>query len=107
VSDAIDKHIAKAFASLDDVPKRELEATSEALTFHRHPLHDFSGVFYEVAWTREEGSDPHLARFHVRQFASRADDDVLVLLEKAQAPFWRHVREAILASRKEAASHQR
>lgn len=86
MSDSVDKHIAKAFASLADVPKRELEATAEALP-RRHSLYDFAGVFREVAWRRESGSDPHLARFHVREFVSRADDDVLALLASAEAPF--------------------
>jgi len=106
VSDAIDKHIAKAFASLADVPKRELEATAEALTSRRHPLHDFSSVFRQVAQSRENDSEPSIARFHVNQAISRADDDLLARLEGAEAPFWRHVREAVLAFRKEAASHR-
>jgi hypothetical protein len=67
VSDAIDKHIPKAFASLDDLSKRQLEATADVLGHRRQPLHDFVGVFREVAWSRENGSDPHLARFHVIQ----------------------------------------
>jgi hypothetical protein len=98
VSDAVDRHIAKGFASLDDLPKRELEATAEALS-PRHPLYDFAGVFREIAFTRETGSDPHLARFPVREFASRADDDLLARLEGAEAPFWGHVREAIRVCR--------
>jgi hypothetical protein len=100
VSDAIDKHIANAFASLADVPKRELEATAEAL-HRRHSLHDFAGVFREIAFTRDTGSDPHLARFHVREFVSRADDELAARLEEAEAPFWGHVRKAILACREE------
>jgi hypothetical protein len=31
MSDAIDKHLDKAFASLDDVPIRELQATADAI----------------------------------------------------------------------------
>jgi hypothetical protein len=30
-------------------------------------------------------------------FVSRADDDLMARLEEAEAPFWRHVREAVLA----------
>jgi hypothetical protein len=97
VSKAVDKHIAKAFASLDDLTKRELEATSEAIP-RRHSLHDFAGAFREIAWSRESGVDPGLARFHVREFVSRADD-VLALLDEAEAPFWGHVRGAILVCR--------
>jgi DNA-binding transcriptional regulator YbjK len=101
VSDTVDRHIAKAFASLADVSVRELEATAEAVSSRRHPLHDFAGVFREVAWSRENGSDPSLARFHVREYAERADEDFLELLAEAEAPFWAHVREAILASQQE------
>jgi hypothetical protein len=103
VSNRIDKHITKAFASLDDLSKRELEATSEAL-HRRHSLHDFASVFQEVAYSRESGSDPHLARFHVSQFVSRADDDLLARLADAEAPFWGHVRDAVLAYREERAA---
>jgi hypothetical protein len=98
---AVDKHIAKAFASLDDLSKRELEATADALTSRRHPLHDFAGVFREVAGSRQNDSDPSLARFHVREYAERADENLLGRIAGAVAPFWRHVRDAVLASREE------
>lgn len=96
MSKAVDKHIEKAFASLDDLSKRELEATAEAQP-RRHSLHVFASVFREVAWCRESGSDPSIGRYHVKQFVSQADEDVLALVEQAQAPFWGHVRKAILA----------
>jgi hypothetical protein len=105
VSETADEHIAKAFASLADVSKRELEATADALP-RKHSLHDFAGVFREVAYTRGAGSDPHLARFHVREFVARADDDLVARLGGAEAPFWRHVRDAILACREEVESHR-
>ena len=102
MSDTVDRHIAKAFASLADVSALELEATAEALGHRRRdPLGDFSSVFREVAWSREDGSDPSLARFHVREYAERADEDFLERLAEAEAPFWAHVREAILASQQE------
>jgi hypothetical protein len=101
MSDTVDRHIAKAFASLADVSARELEATAEALTSRRHPLHDFASVFREVAWSRENDSDPSLAGYHVSQAVSRADDDLLARLEEAEAPFWGHVRDAVLAYREE------
>jgi hypothetical protein len=106
VSDALDKHVANALAALDDVSVRQLHATAEALGRRRNGLRDFAGVFREVAWSRENDSDPHLARFHVREFVSRADDDLVARLEQAEAPFWRHVREAVLASRKEVETHR-
>jgi DNA-binding transcriptional regulator YbjK len=102
----VDEHVAKAFASLADVSARELEATAEALTSRRHPLHDFAGVFREVAWSRENDSEPRLARFHVSQYVSQADHDLLEQLEAAEAPFWRHVRDAVLARRKEVEAYR-
>jgi hypothetical protein len=101
MSDAVDRHIAKAFASLADVSARELEATAEALTSRRHPLHDFAGVFREVAWSRENDSEPSIARFHVREYVNRADEDLIGRLAGAEAPFWRHVRDAVLAFQEE------
>jgi hypothetical protein len=97
----VDEHIAKAFASLADVSARELEATAEALTSRRHPLHDFAGVFREVAWSRENNSEPSIARLHVRQYAERADEALLGRIAEAEAPFWCHVRDAVLAYREE------
>ena len=101
MSDTVDRHIAKAFASLADVSVRELEATDEALTSRRHPLHEFSGVFRQVAWSRKDSSDPDLARFHVRQAVNRADDALLERIADAEAPFWAHVRDAVLACQEE------
>jgi hypothetical protein len=101
MSDTVDEHIAKALASLDDLSKRELEATADALTSRRHPLHDFSSVFWQVAYSREDGSDPSLARYHVRENVERADDDLLERIAEAEAPFWGHVRDAILAHQEE------
>jgi phenylalanyl-tRNA synthetase beta subunit len=97
----VDEHIAKAFASLADVSVRELEATDEALTSRRHPLHDFAGVFRDVAWSRENDSEPSISRYHVRQAVERADDDLLERIAEAEAPFWGHVRDAVLAYREE------
>jgi hypothetical protein len=96
VSNRIDKHITKAFASLDDLSKRELEATAEALG-RRHPLGDFASVFREVAWSRGNDFEPRIARFHVREYVNRADSDIVELLAAAEAPFWVHVRDAVLA----------
>lgn len=52
-SDPVDKHLAKAFASLDDLSVRELEATADEIAGRRHPLHDFSSIFRNVANARE------------------------------------------------------
>jgi hypothetical protein len=106
VSDPVDDHIAKAFASLADVPARELEATDEALGHRprRDPLRAFSGVFSDVAWSRQNDSDPSIARYHVREYVSRADDDLRERIAEAKAPFWAHVRDAILARQEERAA---
>jgi hypothetical protein len=92
VSEAVDKHIAKAFASLDDLSKRELEATADLLGHRRHPLYDFASAFRQAAYSRESGDNPWLGRSHLRQSVERADHDLMARLEEAEAPFWRHVR---------------
>jgi hypothetical protein len=96
----VDEHLDRAFASLDEVPVRELEATSEALSNSRHPLHKFAGIFDGVAGGRQGGWDS-LARFHLGDAVGRADDDLLERIAEAEAPFWRHVRDAILARQEE------
>lgn len=95
MSDEVDEHLERAFASLDEVSVRELEATAKLLERRRDLLGDFSSVFREVAWARENDSDPHLVRFHVRQSVQRADEDFMKQLAEAEAPFWRHVRDAL------------
>jgi hypothetical protein len=102
MSDPVDRHLAKAFASLADVSARELEAMAEALGHRRRdPLGDFASIFREVAWSRENDSEPRIARFHVREYAERADEDLLGRIAEAEAPFWGHVRDAVLAYREE------
>ena len=99
MSDAIDRHLAEALASLEAVPVRELEATAEALERRRDGLRDFAGVFRDVAHAREGGWDTSLPRFHLGQAVSRADEEFIEQIEDASAPFWRHVREALLVHR--------
>ena len=53
----------KAFASLDDVPVRELEATAEVLERRRDSLGKFSSIFREVAWARENHAEPRSPSF--------------------------------------------
>jgi hypothetical protein len=70
MSDAVDEHVAKALAALDDVSVRQLHATAEALERRRDRLGAFAGVFRGVAYAREDYAreddfDPHLARFHL------------------------------------------
>jgi hypothetical protein len=99
MSDSVDKHLDKALAWLDDVPARELHATSDAIG-PRSPLRDFAGVFREVAYSRLDGSAPKLADFHLRQAVERGGDELAERIAEAEAPFWRHVREALGASRR-------
>jgi hypothetical protein len=100
VSDAVDKHLDRAFASLDDLTVRELEATAEALASRRHPLHDYASIFRNVADAREGGGwDSGLARFHLGENVERADEEFVARIADAQAPFWRHVRDALATGR--------
>jgi DNA topoisomerase IB len=92
--DPVDKHLDKAFASLDDVPARELHATSDAIG-RRSPLRDIASVFRDVAYARENDSTARLADFHLRQAVERGGDELGERIAGAEAPFWRHVREAL------------
>jgi hypothetical protein len=95
VSDAVDEHVAKALASLADVSTRELHATTEALERRRNGLRDFVSVFRDVAYSRELGSAPKLADFHLRQAVEYGGDELAEQIAGAEAPFWRHVRDAL------------
>jgi plasmid stabilization system protein ParE len=65
MSDAVERHLDEAFAFLDDVPVRELEATAEALERRKDCLGDFPGIFSNVADAREGGWGTDLPRFHL------------------------------------------
>ena len=97
MSDAIDRHLAEALASLEAVPVRELEATAEALEHRRDGLRGFAGIFRDVAHARVGGWDTSLSRFHLGQAVSRADEAFIEQIEDASAPFWQHVRDALRA----------
>jgi hypothetical protein len=94
MSDAVERHLDKAFASLDDVPIRELQATADAIG-RRSPSHDFAGIFRDVADARQGGWDSTLPRFHLGQAVSRADERFVERIAQAEAPFWGHVREGL------------
>jgi len=91
----VDKHLDKAFASLDDVPVRELVATSEALERRKDSLRDFASIFRNVADARQGGWDSSLPRFHLGQAVSCADKGFVEQISEAEAPFRRHVRDAL------------
>ena len=99
MSDALDRHLAEALASLEAVSVRELEATVEALERRRDGLRGFAGIFRNVAHAREGGWDTDLPRFHLGQAIARADEEFIEQIEDASAPFWQHVREALRADR--------
>jgi hypothetical protein len=96
MSDTVDEHLDKAFASLDDVPVRELYATAEALERRRDGLGRFSSIFRNVADAREGGWGTDLPRFHLKENVGGADDRLVERIEHAEAPFWRHVRDALI-----------
>jgi DNA topoisomerase IB len=93
MSDPVDKHLDNALASPDDVPARELHATSDAIG-RRNRLHDLAEVFREVAYSRQDGSALKLADFHLRQAVERGGDELAGRIAEAEVPFWRHVRDA-------------
>ena len=99
MTDAVDGRLDEAFASLDEVPVRELMATAEAVgRDRRHPLHDFASIFRGVASAREGGwGTDRVPRFHLREAVSRADEQFAEQIADAPAPFWRHVRDALQA----------
>ena len=49
MSDAVDEHLDEAFASLDDLTVRELQATADALERRRNGLGKFASIFRHVA----------------------------------------------------------
>ena len=95
MSDAVDRHLAEALASLEAVPVREPEAIAEALERRRDGLRGFAGIFRDVAHAREGGWDTNLPRFHLGQAVSRADEEFIEQIEDASARLWQHVREAL------------
>jgi hypothetical protein len=97
MSDAVDEHVAQALAALDDVSTRQLHATAEALGRRRNGLRHFVSVFRDVAYSRELGSAPRLADFHLRQAVEYGGDELTERIADAEAPFWWHVREALRA----------
>lgn len=93
MSAAVERHLDKAFAALDDVSVRELEATAAVLMRRKDCLGDFYSVFSGVAAARLGG---WLARFHLGQaVSSRQAEDLVEWIAEAPAPFWAHVRDAL------------
>ena len=95
MSDPVDKHLDEAFASLDDIPSRELHATAEALERRRDGLRKYASIFRNVADARGQSWGTDIPRFHLREYVSRADEELAAQIADAPAPFWRHVRDAL------------
>jgi hypothetical protein len=95
MSDVLERHLDDAFAALNAVSVRELEATAELLERRRDGLGKYASIFRNVAWARQNGSDLQLARFHLRQNVTSPRDDVSLQIADATAPFWQHVRSAL------------
>jgi hypothetical protein len=99
MSDTVDEHLERALASLAEVSTRQLHATAEALERGRNGLRPSTSVFRDVAYSRELGSRPTLADFHLRQAVKRGGDELAEQVAGAEAPFWRHVHDALHAYR--------
>jgi hypothetical protein len=97
MSDVVDEHLDKAFASLDDIPSRELHATADALERRRDGLRKYASIFRNVADARGQSWGTDIPRFHLRENVSRADEQFAERIADASAPFWCHVREAVQA----------
>jgi hypothetical protein len=57
-------------------------------------------LLVERASAREGGWSTDLARFHLRENVSRADAELAAQIAKGEAPFWRHVLDALTARRR-------
>jgi hypothetical protein len=99
MSEAVNEHLDKAFAALDDVPVRELVATSEALERRKDSLRNFASIFRNVADARGQSWGTDIPRLHLRENVSRADEELAERIADASAPFWRHVRDALAERR--------
>jgi hypothetical protein len=81
----------------DGAEKVTRRATAEAIGNRRHPLVRLSSIFRDVSSAREGGWNTDIPRLHLRQNVEDADEKLIERIAKANAPFWQHVREALLA----------
>ena len=91
----VDEHLDKAFASLDDLPVRELHGDGRGARAPANALRDFASIFRNVADAREGGWGTDIPRFHLGEAVSRADEEFVEQIANAPAPFWAHVRDAL------------
>jgi hypothetical protein len=103
--DEYEVHVDKALEALRAVSYRDLMAASKALErtrFETVDLWRFGSAFSSVADERQDGEEPgSFARMHLRIAVTDAPADLPERLEDAPEPFWRHVRDAVLAYREE------
>jgi len=90
----LETHIDKALAELESLSDRELEATAEKLSRRRDGLRPFGFVFSGALGERK-GQSWKSSRADLETAIARADDRLLEQIEDAEAPFWRHVRDAL------------
>ena len=55
----------------------------------------FASIFRNVADARGKSWGTDIPRFHVRDYVSRADEELAARIADAPAPFWQHVRDAL------------
>ena len=67
----------------------------QALERRRDGLRKFSSIFRNVADARGESWGTDIPRFHLREYVSRADEELAAQIAEARAPFWGHVRDAL------------
>lgn len=96
MSTAFDEYVEKALATLEDLRARELEATAAKLVNRRDGWREF-GLFFSALADERRGQRPWGAG---ELPLSSLDDRLLERIKDAEAPFWRHVRDAV-ASREE------
>jgi hypothetical protein len=95
----VDKHLDKAFASLDDLTVRELEATAEAIGSSDTRCTSSPASSGALLRPVRGAGARTFPRFHLRDNVSRADEELARRIADARAPFWRHVRDALAERR--------
>jgi len=85
MSDAVDNHLAKALASLADVSARQLHATA-GRSGGGGGCRTSPASSATSAYSRESGSAPKLADFHLRQAVKRGGDDLAGRIEMPRHP---------------------
>jgi hypothetical protein len=97
LSKALEKHVERALAALEEISIRELEATADALRLPRGgPQLEFASVFRAAAENRE-GATWARPTSDLEAAITKADDQLAEIIEDAPHPFWQAVRKAVEA----------